>query len=43
MMNREDEGYMSLVTFKDVVKKYDSTITVNHLTFDIGEGEIFNC
>lgn len=40
-MNWEDEGYMSLVTFKDVVKKYDSTITVNHLTFDIGEGEIF--
>lgn len=32
---------MSLVTFREVVKKYDTTLTVNHLTFNIGEGEIF--
>jgi len=32
---------MSLVAFKQVVKKYDTAITVNHLTLDIEEGEIF--
>src|SRR4029453_11095282 len=32
---------MSLVTFREVVKKYDTTLTVNHLTLHIGEGEIF--
>lgn len=32
---------MSLVAFREVVKKYDTALTVNHLTFDIGEGEIF--
>lgn len=32
---------MSLVTFREVVKKYDTALTVNHLTFKIGEGEIF--
>lgn len=32
---------MSLVQFREVVKKYDTTITVNHLTFNIEEGEIF--
>ncbi|OMF37617.1 export ABC transporter ATP-binding protein [Paenibacillus sp. FSL H8-0548] len=32
---------MSLVSFREVVKKYDTTLTVNHLTFNIGEGEIF--
>ncbi|WP_138751738.1 ABC transporter ATP-binding protein [Paenibacillus sinopodophylli] len=32
---------MSLVIFRDVVKKYDMVITVNHLQFTIGEGEIF--
>jgi len=32
---------MSLVVFKDVVKKYDTVTTVNHLTFAIEEGEIF--
>jgi ABC-2 type transport system ATP-binding protein len=32
---------MSLVTFREVVKKYDTTLTVNHLTFNIGAGEIF--
>lgn len=38
---REDERLMSLVSFREVVKKYDTTLTVNHLTFNIGEGEIF--
>lgn len=32
---------MSLLTFKDVVKKYDTTISVNHLSLSIEEGEIF--
>ncbi|MFX3633392.1 MAG: ABC transporter ATP-binding protein [Candidatus Pristimantibacillus sp.] len=32
---------MSLVSFKEVVKKYDAALTVNHLNFDIEEGEIF--
>ena len=32
---------MSLVTFREVVKKYDRNLTVNHLSFNIGEGEIF--
>jgi ABC-2 type transport system ATP-binding protein len=32
---------MSLVTFREVVKKYDTNLTVNHLSFNIGEGEIF--
>ena len=32
---------MSLVTFREVVKKYDTNLTVNHLSFTIGEGEIF--
>lgn len=32
---------MSLVTFREVVKKYDTALTVNHLTLNIGEGEIF--
>ncbi|MDQ0112933.1 ABC transporter ATP-binding protein [Paenibacillus harenae] len=32
---------MSLVSFRDVVKKYDTKITVNHLSLDIGEGEVF--
>ncbi|MGO4543713.1 ATP-binding cassette domain-containing protein [Paenibacillus sp. 2TAB23] len=32
---------MSLVVFREVVKKYDTAITVNHLNFSIGEGEIF--
>lgn len=32
---------MSLVAFREVVKKYDTVLTVNHLTFTIGEGEIF--
>lgn len=32
---------MNLVTFREVVKKYDTSLTVNHLTFNIGEGEIF--
>ncbi|MDQ0059518.1 ABC transporter ATP-binding protein [Paenibacillus harenae] len=32
---------MSLVSFRDVVKKYDTKMTVNHLSLDIGEGEVF--
>ncbi|WP_424765914.1 ATP-binding cassette domain-containing protein [Paenibacillus sp. sgz302251] len=32
---------MSLVAFREVVKKYDTALTVNHLTFNIEEGEIF--
>ncbi|WP_054028018.1 ATP-binding cassette domain-containing protein [Bacillus sp. FJAT-28004] len=32
---------MNLVTFREVVKKYDTTITVNHLSFNIDKGEIF--
>src|SRR3954468_12416942 len=32
---------MSLVTFREVVKKFDRNLTVNHLSFNIGEGEIF--
>lgn len=32
---------MNLVTFREVVKKYDTTITVNHLSFNIDQGEIF--
>ncbi|CAM3955554.1 ABC transporter ATP-binding protein [Paenibacillus alkaliterrae] len=32
---------MNLVSFHEVVKKYDTSIIVNHLTFYIGEGEIF--
>ncbi|MUT66128.1 ABC transporter ATP-binding protein [Paenibacillus sp. NEAU-GSW1] len=32
---------MSFVQLRDVVKKYDATITVNHLNFDIEKGEIF--
>ncbi|GAB2672218.1 ABC transporter ATP-binding protein [Paenibacillus thermoaerophilus] len=32
---------MALVSFRDALKKYDSRITVNHLTLDIGQGEIF--
>jgi len=32
---------MNLVTFREVVKKYDTTITVNHLSFNIEQGEIF--
>jgi ABC-2 type transport system ATP-binding protein len=32
---------MNLVTFREVVKKYDTTITVNHLSFNIEKGEIF--
>ena len=32
---------MSLVTFREIVKKYDTNLTVNHLSFNIGEGEIF--
>ncbi|WP_028611175.1 ABC transporter ATP-binding protein [Paenibacillus harenae] len=32
---------MSLVAFREVVKKYDTVLTVNHLTFTIEEGEIF--
>jgi ABC-type multidrug transport system, ATPase component len=31
----------TFVHFREVVKKYDSVMTVNHLTLDIGEGEIF--
>ena len=34
---------MSLVTFREVVKKFDRNLTVNHLSFNIGEGEIFGC
>jgi len=32
---------MSLVQFKEVVKKYDSVLSVNHLSMAIEEGEIF--
>ncbi|MBW7454481.1 ABC transporter ATP-binding protein [Paenibacillus sepulcri] len=32
---------MSLVHFKEVVKKYDTTLSVNHLSLAIHEGEIF--
>lgn len=32
---------MSLVAFREIVKKYDTTLTVNHLTFNIAEGEVF--
>ncbi|MFC5700762.1 ABC transporter ATP-binding protein [Cohnella faecalis] len=32
---------MSLVQFKDVVKKYGSSLSVDHLSLEIGEGEIF--
>ncbi|MFF2484187.1 ABC transporter ATP-binding protein [Paenibacillus sp. NPDC058071] len=32
---------MSFVKFREVVKKYDTALTVNHLTMDIEEGEIF--
>lgn len=32
---------MALVEFADVVKKYDSKISVNHLNLQITEGEIF--
>ncbi|WP_028561550.1 ABC transporter ATP-binding protein [Paenibacillus pinihumi] len=32
---------MSLISFKDVVKKYDMNISVNHLSLSIEEGEIF--
>jgi ABC-2 type transport system ATP-binding protein len=32
---------MSLVSFRDVVKKYDTKVTVNHLSLEIGEGEVF--
>lgn len=32
---------MSLVKFREVVKKYDTALTVNHLTLNIGEGEVF--
>ncbi len=32
---------MSLLAFKDVVKKYDMNISVNHLSLSIEEGEIF--
>lgn len=32
---------MSLVAFREVVKKYDTALTVNHLTFNIEAGEVF--
>ncbi len=32
---------MTFVQFKNVVKKYDTKISVNHLNLDIAEGEIF--
>lgn len=32
---------MSLVSFRDVLKKYDAAVTVDHLTLSIAEGEIF--
>jgi len=32
---------MTFVQFKDVVKKYDTKISVNHLNLDIAKGEIF--
>ncbi|GGG89743.1 ABC transporter ATP-binding protein [Paenibacillus radicis (ex Gao et al. 2016)] len=32
---------MNFVKFRDVVKKYDTILTVNHLNFDIAEGEVF--
>ncbi|GGD70455.1 ABC transporter ATP-binding protein [Paenibacillus nasutitermitis] len=32
---------MSLVQFKEVVKKYDTVLSVNHLSMAIEEGEIF--
>ncbi len=32
---------MTFVQFKNVVKKYDAKISVNHLNLDIAEGEIF--
>ena len=32
---------MSLVVFREVVKKFDTNVTVNHLSLTIGEGEIF--
>ncbi|OXS62378.1 export ABC transporter ATP-binding protein [Cohnella sp. CIP 111063] len=32
---------MTFVQFKEVVKKYDTKISVNHLNLDIAQGEIF--
>ncbi len=32
---------MSFIVFRDVLKKYNSATTVNHLSFDIREGEVF--
>ncbi|MWC26779.1 ABC transporter ATP-binding protein [Paenibacillus sp. MMS18-CY102] len=32
---------MKLVELREVVKKYEETVTVNHLSLDIEEGEIF--
>jgi len=32
---------MTFVQFKEVVKKYDTTISVNHLNLEIAQGEIF--
>ncbi|MFC4601945.1 ABC transporter ATP-binding protein [Cohnella hongkongensis] len=32
---------MTFVTFKGVVKKYDTKVSVNHLNLEIAEGEIF--
>ncbi|MBD2870069.1 ABC transporter ATP-binding protein [Paenibacillus arenilitoris] len=32
---------MGLITFRDVVKKYDTSLIVNYLNFKIEEGEIF--
>lgn len=32
---------MSYIKFKDVVKRYDSTLAVDNMSLDIEKGEIF--